>query len=236
MHDVTPLRSGSIHELDDASKKWTRTTSIPPIPTARSSPTIVNWTCPQILIVCEGENEHEEAINIVEVYHTLTSQWHCVSALPIPCSHMMHTVIHDSLYLVGGQESYFYSTKSVLVMYSVADLLKQCFQSTESINPAVGPGQWHYLPDIPNYLSGTATLGGSLLAIGGQSQPYAGDVFSSIHAFSSSTSSWVHIGNLPRPHTDCGAITLPSGELLVIGGEEENFARSKIVYKGSIIF
>ena len=74
MHDVIPLRSGSIHELDDASKKWTRTTSMPPMPTARSSPTVVNWTSPQVLIVCGGENEHEEAINIVEVYHTLTSQ------------------------------------------------------------------------------------------------------------------------------------------------------------------
>ena len=234
---ITPLRSGSIHELDGASKRWIRTTSsIPPMPTARSLATVVSWTSPQALIVCGGENEQEIAVDVVEVYHTLTLQWHTVSPLPFSCSRIMHTVIHDSLYLVGGHQSYFHSTKSVIVMYSISDLLKQCVQSLEKASSTICSGQWHYLLNTPNYCTGTATLGGNLLAIGGQSKPYAGGVFSSIHAFSPSTSSWVHIGDLPRPHTDCGAITLPSGELLVIGGEEENFASSKVVYKGSIIF
>ena len=74
------------------------------------------------------------------------------------------------------------------------------------------------------------------MAIGGQSRYYAGSVFSSIHAFSPATSSWIHVGDLPRPHTDCGAVTLPSGELFVVGGEEATFAGSKSVYKGSILF
>ena len=230
IHGSSPLRSGSIQELDDTSQKWVTTTSIPPMPTARSSATAISWTSPQALIVCGGENKYEKAIDIVEVYHTLTSQWHSVSPLPFPCSHMMHTIVHDSLFLVGGQESYFDSTKSVLVMYTVSDLLK------ETVNAVLGPGEWLHLPDVPNYCSGTATLGGSLLAIGGQSQPYAGDVYSSVYAFSLSTSSWVRIGDLPRPHTDSGAVTLPSGELLVIGGEEETFASSKSVYIGSIVF
>ena len=126
-----------------------------------------------------------------------------------------------------------YPTKSVIFI-SVPDLLEKCYQSSQLKDSSVR-GQWQSLPDIPTYCSGAASLGGCLLAVGGQNRYFAGRVFSSIHAYSPSTSSWIHVGDLPRRHTDCGAISLPGGELLVIGGEEETFAGSKSVYKGTVI-
>ena len=230
IHNIRPLFPGSIHEFDEASQQWVRSTSIPPMPTASSSVTAVSWSLPPALIVCGGQNDQEESMTIVEVYHSSTVQWHTLCPLPFPRSHMMYTVIHNSLYLVGGDESVMHSTRSVMFT-SVTEMLDECCQKS-----VTGRGQWQCLPYTPTYCSGAASLGGCLLAIGGQSLYYAGSVFSSIHAFSPATSSWIHVGDLPRPHTECGAITLPSGELFVIGGEEVTFAKSKQVYKCSIRF
>ena len=233
LHDIIPRRLGSILEFDEASQQWVRSTSIPPMPTARSSATAVSWTSPPALIVCGGQNDQEESMTVVEVYHSSTLQWHTLCPLPFPRSHIMYTVIHDSLFLVGGDDLPHHATTSV-IFTSVSSLLDECCQSSQRASTC--HRQWQYLPDTPAYCSGAASLGGCLLAIGGQSRYYAGSVFSSIHAFSLSTSSWIHVGDLPHPHTECGAITLPSGELFVIGGEEVTFDDSTSAYKGSILF
>ena len=226
--------TGSIHEFDEASQQWVRSTSIPPMPTARSSATAVSWSSPPALIVCGGQDSYEEPMTTVEVYHSYTPQWHTLCPLPFPRSHMMSTIIHNSLFLVGGIESSIYSTRSVIFV-SVPDLLDQCYQSSQQ-KVSSAHCQWQSLPATPTYCSGAASLGGCLLTVGGQSRYFAGRVFSSIYAYSPSYSSWIHVGDLPLNHTDCGAISLPGGELLVIGGEEETFIVSKRVYKGTIVF
>ena len=225
----------SIHEFNETSQRWVKSTTIPPMPTARSSATAVSWSSPPALIVCGGQDAQEEPMTTVEVYHTLTVQWHTVSPLPFPRSHMMNTIIHNSLFLMGGIESSIYSTRSV-IFTSIPDLLDQCCQSSQLEDSSNGHGPWQHLPDTPAYCSGAASLGGCLLTVGGQSRYFAGNVFSSIHVYSPSTSSWIHVGDLPHPHTDCGAISLPGGELFVVGGEEISFAGSRRVYKGSILF
>ena len=85
-------------------KQWVRSTSIPPMPTARSSTTVVSWSSPPAQIICGGRNEQNQPINIVEVYHSRTSQWHAVTPLPFPRANMTHMVIHNVLYLVCGYE------------------------------------------------------------------------------------------------------------------------------------
>jgi len=60
-----------------------------------------------------------------------------------------------------------------------------------------------------------ASLGGLLLAIGGWDKEKAAD---GVFAYSSTTTSWVKIGNLPLSHRAGGAVTLPSGEVMVVGG------------------
>ena len=56
-----------------------------------------------------------------------------------------------------------------------------------------------------------------------------------IHALTSS--SWLHVGDLPDCFRTSGCIVLPSGELVVIGGEREHrlSAYSTPVYKASLI-
>ena len=209
--------SADIHEFDEASQQWVRSTSIPPMPTARASVTAVSWTSPPALIVCGGCDQRSQPMTVVEVYHSRTSQWHAVSPLPFSRHYMRHTVIHNVLYLVGGYEGDGLSTlkKTVLQLStSIPQLLETCLQPSST--------QWQSLsiPNVPHYKSTAASLGGCLLVVGGVKTwpPQPNSIVSSIHAYCPFTSSWVLVGELPQPRCNCITVTLPTGELLMIGG------------------
>ena len=92
--------TADIHEFDEATQQWVRSTTIPPMPTARSSVAAVSLTLPPALIVCGGSSAEGESMTVVEIYHSRTSQWHTVSPLPFPRRNMTHTIIHNVLFLV----------------------------------------------------------------------------------------------------------------------------------------
>ena len=224
-----------IHEFDDFSRQWVRSTSIPPMPTARAVATVVSWSSPSALIVCGGGDQQLHPMTVVEVYHSRTSQWHTLSPLPYPRSIMTHTVIHSMLYLVGGFEyhSMHSDTKTVLSA-SIPQLLETCLQPS--------PIQWQSLPisNVPHYSSTAASLGGCLLAVGGRRErlltfPLNPDsVVSSVHAYCPFTSSWVLVGQLPQPLFSCTTATLPTGELLVMGGTSHSCEATDTNYKCSL--
>ena len=163
-------------------------------------------------------------MTIVEIYHSRTSQWHAVSPLPFPRASMTHGVIHSMLYLMGGHGrekdrlNLQYKHKKTVMSTSIPQLLQTCLQPS--------PTQWQNLPipNVPNYGSTAASLGGCLLVVGGRKDliwsPKSKPVISPVHAYCPSTSSWVLVGGLPhdQPLCDCIIATLPTGELMVIGG------------------
>ena len=209
--------TADIHEFDEASQLWVRSTSIPPMPTARSSATAVSWSSPPALIVCGGNGQQANPMTVVEVYHSRTSQWHAVTPLPFPRARMTHTLIHNMLYLVGGREGNTVSTYKKRVMtISIPQLLETCLQPS--------PVEWNCLPisNIPNYWSTAGSLGGCLMVVGGLKDltipPKCKSIVSSVHAYCPFTSSWVLVGELPQPLGACITATLPTGKLLVIGG------------------
>ena len=222
-----------IHEFDEASQQWIRSTSIPPMPTARSSLTAVSWSSPPTLIVCGGRDQRYQPMSVVEVYHSRTSQWHAVSPMPFPRAFMTHTVIHNMLYLVGGYEGYDRSTyKKTVMSTSIPQLLETCLQPS--------PIQWQRLPipNVPYYRSTAASLGGCLLVVGGVKSmtfpPKSNSVVSSVHAYCPFTTSWVLVGELPQPSYNCATATLPTGELLVIGGVSPSRMATHTSYKCSL--
>ena len=228
--------TGDIHEFDEASQQWVRSTTIPPMPTARRSATAVSWTLPPALIVCGGTDHDDEdyPMTVVEVYHGRTSQWHTVSPLPSPRDDMRHTIINNVLFLVGGYSGSGGDTYTKTVMSaSISQLLESCIQpSSASLI------QWrsNSIPDVPYFFSSAATLGGCLLVVGGNtsSSILEGTKVSSVHAYCPSSSSWVVIGELPRPLRSCIIATLPTGELLVMGGRNEHNIPNNTVYRGTL--
>ena len=226
--------TGDIHEFDEASQQWVRSTSIPPMPTARDSSTVVCWSSPPALIVCGGGDENDTPMAVVEVYHGRTSQWYTVSPLPSPRDHMTHTVVNNVLFLVGGYEGTSISSCTKTVMSaSIPQLLGSCIQPSST-----PPIHWQSasIPDVPYYRSTVASLGGCLLVVGGNRNEIVEkhDRVSSVHAYCPSSSSWVLVGELPQPLYDCITATLPTGELLVIGGGTASFDESNNVYKYSL--
>ena len=224
--------TADIHEFDEASQQWLRSTSIPPIPTARASLTVVSWSSPPALIICGGSDRQYNPMTVVEVYYSRTSQWHAVTPLPFPKTYITHTVLHNVLYLVGGCEGNAASTYKKRVMtISIPQLLETCLQPS--------PVQWNCLSisNIPNYWSTAASLGGCLMVVGGVKDltwpPKPKSIVSSVHAYCPFTSSWVLVGELPQALFSCTTATLPTGELLVIGGASPTGDRD-MTYKCSL--
>jgi hypothetical protein len=226
--------TADIHEFDEASQQWVRSTSIPPMPTARSSATVVSWSSPPALIVCGGNDQQGQPMTVVEVYYGRTSQWHAVTPLPFPRARMTHTVIHNMLYLVGGYETReVASYKKMVLSTLIPQLVETGLQSS--------PTSWKSLSisNIPNYRPTAASLGGCLLVVGGMKDvthwpPKPKSVVSSVHAYCPSTSSWVLVGQIPQPLFDCTTAALPTGELLVIGGGISSGRATNTTYKCSL--
>ena len=84
-----------IYEFDKASQQWVRSTSIPPMPTARELVTAISWSSPPALIVCGGRDESGEPISVVEIY--TTAQWSTATPLPTPRSLMSQAIYGDTI-------------------------------------------------------------------------------------------------------------------------------------------
>ena len=100
--------------------------------------------------------------------------------------------------------------------------------ATTVCNPGAVTPVWKRLPDIPHGHSTPAIFQNELIAIGGEEsieRLILGAFLPSnrpprftfkIHAYSTSTRSWVYVGDIPN--VDCtSATTLPSGELFLVG-------------------
>jgi len=146
-------------------------------------------------------------------------------------------VLHDSLFVAGG---YYGVNKDQQRRSVISTTLPSC-------------SVVHDLPDMPHYDSSIATIGGGILAIGGVSKVdpmsikvtamttfrtsltvYRESSSSKVYAYCPTTSSWIHISDLPAPQNSVATATLPSGELLVMGGGNIESRYSNSVFMGSI--
>ena len=64
--------------------------------------------------------------------------------------------------------------------------------------------------------------------------PKPDSIVSSVHAYCPFTSSWVLVGELPQPLYSCITATLPTGELLVMGGVTPSGEATNTIYKYSL--
>ena len=203
------------------NKLWTLTEhdqwreTIPPMTTKRQSALAVEFA--DNILVAGGRDDTGRDIDIVEVYNG--RHWAKAQCLPKPCHCMQSTVLNGHWYQMGGvgqgKEVYYTSLDS---------LVASCQPSEKSL-----PSVWKRLPDVPHYHSSTAVFGNRLIAVGGGFQPS-----SPIHAYSTHTQSWVHVGDMPIKLSSTCTAVLPTGELMVIGRQGDTFSRESIVHKASL--
>ena len=204
--------------FEEGEQTWTQ--PLPPMPTRRSRASAVSTQ--DYLIVAGGYIRGHGNLDTVEVFDG--QQWVTADPLPMRCRFMM-SASHDGLYyLMGGwgqDTSVFYTSLQSLVDKAIQH---PPTSPTNTDQPSV----WKTLPNTPHPHSSTTIFGGALVAVGGRPNR------SSLHLYSPLTQSWLPAGEMPVG-VDCTCtVTLPTGEMMVIGGRTRDTFNSPLVYKACV--
>lgn len=165
-----------------------------------------------VLVVAGGSSNSGPLLS-VEVFKD--GQWTSRQSFPKTCYRMRSVLCGNTWILLGGDMQ---GTN----IYSI---------SLHSLISGKGQSTMETLANVPYTCSAAAIFGSRILSIGGWEYP---NHISSIHAYSSDTQSWVLVGDLPAPLSSTCAVALPTGELMVIGGEGKRSLKSKQVFRAFI--
>ena len=191
-------------------KQWSVVFS--PMPTPRESTACV--TTEQVLVVAGGYSAGY--LDTVEVMKISTKQWTTVPSLPQKRSRLSAILCEDTLYLAGGYKG-FEPSKSVFTcslshLISTSNTLGSRMRRTLSRSPNI----WREISSLPVEDSTLATIGGHVLAIGGDDD--TGDNTTDVFRYNSHTDSWNVISNMNTSRSLSFAVTLPEDCLVVVGG------------------
>ena len=197
----TDKTSKTVSVYDPSQRSWKQ--PYPPMNTPRWLPAVSTYH--QRLVVAGGSDGSTElaSVEILDTTSVRHCQWLSATPLPVSCREMSAAITHGTLYLLGG------SLGKQVLSVSLSAL-------TQTDKP---PVQWHTLPDAPLKYSTAITVHGSLLAVGGS---HGGQRSSAIHVYDQEKNTWNKVGDLPTEREDCACCLLPSGEILVAGGEDRN--------------
>ena len=174
----------------------------PPMNTPREWPAVSTYH--QHLVVAGGRyGETDLAIVEIPDMSVSHSQWLSATGLPVSCRRMSAAITCNTLFLLGG------SLGKKVLSVSLSALAQ-----TDKL-----PAQWRILPDIPLEDSTAIAVHESLLAVGGS---HGEQRSSAIHVYDQEKNVWNKVGNLPTERKYCACCLLPSGEILVAGGEDRN--------------
>jgi len=203
--------------FEEGEQTWTQ--PLPPMPTRRNGASAVSTQ--DHLIVAGGFN-NSGTLNTVEVFDG--QQWLTADPLPMSCGYMNSTCHDGHYYLMGGWwqgTSVFYTS-----LQSLGDKATQ--HPPTSPTNTDQPSVWKTLSNTPHKWSSTTVFGGALVAVGGYHYQ------SSLHLYSPLTQSWLPAGDVPVGVYDTCTVTLPTGEMMVIGGETRDTSYSPLVHKAYV--
>jgi hypothetical protein len=226
-------RTNDLYVFIESTGRWRK--AYPPMPTARSS-TVV-FSLEHALIVAggysrKGERKVSENTtgNIVEVFKVKESQWCRADNLPLAVQNMSGVVLNSCIYFIRGIRVG--ATYSQVISSSISKLIKNAVPVNESMGTEKSKASdgdtaspWKMLPDIPTNKTAITSLAGLLITIGGEEN--------TIHTYSPSIDSWVHVGSLPELRLLTTISVLSPMEILMIGGSDGS-KDMNTVYKGTL--
>ena len=201
------------------SGKWTH--PYPPMNIARDCSTAVSFN--NHIIVAGGEDD-KGPTSIVEVLDVASRRWYIAQSLPNPRSVLKSTLIGNTLYLMGG-----YNHNRAIKTVHHVDLNELIAKALSNLDT---PTLWQTLQEAPLVFSAPLSIGRSLLAVGGADDRRNSS--SSIHLYQPDTRRWVKVGDLPTARYFCTCSVLPSGEVIVAGGQTDSFLYIQTVHFFSI--
>ena len=189
------------------SGEWTH--PYPPMNIARSSSTAASFNN-HIIVAGNGGIDDKESTSSVEVLDVASRRWYIAQSLPKPLSYLKSTLIGNTLYLMGGYDHTGRATKTVYHV-DLNELIAKALSNLDT------PTLWQTLQEVPLEYSAPLSIGRLLLAVGGRGD--RGNPSSSIHLYQPDTRRWVKVGDLPTARYRCTCSVLPSGEVIVAGGQ-----------------
>lgn len=191
---------------DERSQTWTY--PFPEMPTPRYSTSVV---CYQRWLIVAG-GAAGRSVSKVEILDTQSMQWYEGSLLPKKCSQMSSTINGNMWYLSSGVSLGLQANQQVFSV-CLDELISQAV-SAQPVGVTSTSSLWHILTDIPLKHSIILILNGGLLAIGGNSS-------SAIYHYQPNSRIWVEVNHLPTKRSRCTCVILPTGEIFVAGGRNE---------------
>ena len=226
---ITKQKSTSdiAHTFNAQSNEWTIETTIPSMITARHS--LTTFSFESFIITCGGIDAQGIA-DVVEVFQINSRQWTTCSKLPFASYCMTATIIHGTAYLFGGCNDR--RRQSELPIFTDSAIYADILSLVKSEQEQTFP--WTRFPSIKCPGSSGANSGGCLLALGGIGKRFQ-VTKSKLCIFSQLRNEWDILSNMPGK--DCyapTAVTLPNGNLLLIGGAGSPCTPLTDVYEGEI--
>ena len=197
---------------------------LPPMITKRHSASAISHA--DCLLVAGGHYgsetatlQEEDGLQDVEVFDG--QQWATTQPLPKPCWHMKSIMFEENWCLTGG-----YGQENEVYYVSLDSLIAYRHHSTATSMEV----PWKKLPDTPNALSSLVMLqGNKLMAIGGEAT-------ADVCTYSCQSEAWLPVkSDLQGAVSNACTILLPTGEVLVIGGERRILEYLNSVYKATPI-
>jgi hypothetical protein len=211
----------SIRVWDSNSKQWTE----PYLPMTMGRRDLGCASYKHYLIVAGGEREGKlQSTTSVEILDTESGQWFKAPPMMYNGQNIQSIIIGQSLFVFVTCRGFATASKSLLRV-SLPTLISHA-QQGKNHDTSI----WEKMPDVPLYEATLFSIGNMLLTAGGNPSGTVGAVFSmlhikkdnaspDIHLFNPHTNQWLKIGELPEPAMFCACCVLPSGKLLVAGGE-----------------
>ena len=223
--------TSNIHTYHETSKTWKQT--IPPMPTARSSPAVASL--PTHFVAAGGWISQDGVIDIVEIYSSNINQWNKTDSLLHPRCNSRIAICNNTVYLTGGWD-YGGSDCNEAFIAPIDKLISNSIQTNQNDAGATAneDSVWEEIVNTPSYRPVVVTMYDIIIVVGGVNNTDFYTPTQEIHAYSSSMSSWVYIGDLPSPIAYSAIVTLSPTEFLVIGGQEKDGERLPTVYKATL--
>ena len=224
--------TNSLRSLTGRGEKRQWSEVFPAMPTPRSATASISTE--QALIVAGG-CRNSKNLDTVEVMDIYTKQWTTASCLPHPFAVISATICGDQLYLAGGYVEFGKSSKSVLTC-SLTDLLppQSLGARLRTLSLADKTGidrkrggrrgrryqRWRQARHLPVTHSTLITLGGHLLAVGGEDDSHKSTA--AVHCYDARTDSWRAVSHMKERRSQPLIAVLPEYQLLVVGGWESD--------------
>ena len=204
------MYTSKIQVWDSDSKQWTE----PYRPMSKGRKEMGCASYLHYLIITGGDMAGKfQSTNSVEILDSKSGQWFKAPPMPYNGNRFRSVVIGKYLYILYIYQGVVSLSKSLLRV-SLPTLISHTLQGKNHDTSI-----WEKMPDVPLNYSTLFSVGNMLLTAGGDHGALTVKSSADIYLFNPHTNQWLKIDELPESRLTCACTVLPSGKLLVAGGE-----------------